>query len=186
MDGSSFLQITLGGLLGSSVATAVIGALFLRWNKTVESEIKAHFDQKFNVFQSTRAWRQQALAELVGPLIMHLDRTRAAFLRWDRMNLFLEGQVVFQGNKTVRDLLLAKGHLIPPHLIEHATKLVVHYDVWMEAFERERGQQSSGQPSSGQGASHVFVGHAGYPFPKASEVAFKDEFAKLQRELYGV
>lgn len=181
MDGSSFFQVTLGGLLGSSVATALIGALFLRWNKTVESEIKSHFDQQFNVFQSTRAWRQQALAELFGPLVMHLDRTKAAFDRWDRRNLFLEGQIVYLGNKTSRDLLLSKGHLIPPHLIEHATKLVVHYDVWMEEFERERGN-----PSSSAGASHVFAGPAGYPFPKASEAAFKDEFAKLQRELYGV
>lgn len=181
MDTSSFFQVTLGGLLGSSVATAVLGAMFLRWNKTVESEIKSHFDQQFNIFQSTRAWRQQALAELFGPLVMHLDRTKAAFDRWDRKNLYLEGQVVRQGNQTVRDTLLAKGHLIPPHLIKHATLLIIHYDVWLEEFDRVR---NSGSSTSDE--SFVFVGPAGYPFPREAEAAFKEEFARLQRELYGV
>jgi hypothetical protein len=181
VDSSSFFQVTLGGLLGSSVATAVLGALFLRWNKTVESEIKSHFDQQFNIFQSTRMWQQQALAELFGPLVMHLDRTKAAFDRWDGKNLFLEGQVVRQGNQTVRDTLLNKGHLIPPYLIEHATRLIVHYDVWMEEFDRVRNSQS---PVTDQ--SFVFVGPAGYPFPREAEIKFKEEFARLQRELYGV
>ena len=181
MDTSSFLQVTLGGLLGSSVATAVIGAMFLRWNKTVESEVKSHFDRQFNVFQSTRAWKQQALTELFGPLKMQLDRTKAAFDRWDRKNLYLEGQVVRQGNQTVRDTLLAKGHLIPSHLVKHATDLVIHYDVWMEEFDRVR---TSGSSSSDE--SFVFVGPAGYPFPHAAEAAFKEECARLQHELYGV
>ena len=181
MDSASFFQVTLGGLLGSSVATAVLGALILRWNKTVESDIKSHFDRQFNVFQSTRAWKQQALAELFGPLIMHLDRTKAAFDRWDGKNLFLEGQVVRKGNETVRDTLLSKGHLIPPQLIEHATRLVVHYDVWMEEFDRVRSSKSADADTS-----FVFVGPVGYPFPSDSEAAFKKEFARLQHDLYGV
>jgi hypothetical protein len=181
LDTSSFFQVTLGGLLGSSVATAILGAVFLRWNKTVESEIKAHFDQKVNVFQSTRAWKQQALAELFGPLVMHLDRTKAAFDRWDGKNLFLEGQIVRQGNQTVRDTLLAKGHLIPPHLIQHATNLIVHYDIWMEEFDRVRNSKTPGTEEA-----FVFVGPAGYPFPHDAEVAFKAQFEALQRDLYGV
>jgi hypothetical protein len=71
MDTPAFFQMTLGGLLGSSLATTILGALFLRWSKTVESEIKAHFDQSIKVFESTRAWKQQSLSELLGPLNMH-------------------------------------------------------------------------------------------------------------------
>jgi hypothetical protein len=181
MDTSSFFQVTLGGLLGSSVATAILGALFLRWNKTVESEIKSHFDQQFSVFQSVRGWKQQSLSELLGPLMMHFERTKAAFDRWNGKNLFLEAQIVRQGNQTIRDTLLAKGHLISPHLIPHATKLIVHYDVWMEAFDRIRGQSS---PTAD--TPFVFVGPAGYPFPREAEEAFKAEFARFQSELYGV
>jgi len=181
MDASTFFQFTLGDLLGSSIATAILGALFLRWNKTVESEITGHFDRQFDVFQSTRAWKQDALAELFGPVARHCDRTKAAFDRWNGKNLFLEAQIVRHGNQAIRDILLAKGHLIPPALVPHATKLIVHYDVWMEAFDRIRGESSPAADTP-----FVFVGSEGYPFPHEAEAAFKAEFARLQRELYGV
>lgn len=181
MDAPNFYQATLGGLLGSSVATAILGVLLLRWNKTIESEIKTHFDQRLKVFESIRAWKQQSLSELLGPLSMHFERTKAAFDRWNGKNLFLEAQVVRQGNQTIRDTLLSKGHLIPPALVSHATKLIVHYDVWMEAFDRIRNE-SSPLPD----AAFVFVGPDGYPFPHDAEAAFKEEFHRLQKELYGV
>ena len=41
---TGYLEVTLGGFLGSSIAATVLRALFLRRNKTVESEIKLHFD----------------------------------------------------------------------------------------------------------------------------------------------
>jgi len=181
MDLAGFFQITLGGLVGSSLATAILGALFLRWTKTVESEIKGHFDEKMKIFESIRSWKQQSLSQLFGPLIMHFDRTKAAFDRWDGKNLFLEAQIVRQGNQTIRDTLLSNGHLMPPHLIEHATALVVHYDVWMEEFDRVRVETSQAQD-----ATFVFAGPHGYPFPHKAEEAFKMEFRRLQAELYGV
>lgn len=179
MDPQGFFQVTLGGLLGSSIATAALGALLLRWGKTVESEIKAHFDQKLKVFESTREWKRQALSELFGPLCMHFERTKAAFDRWDGKNLYLEGQVVRHGNQMVRDTLLAKGHLIPASLVPLATQLIVHYDVWLEEFDRVR---STTAPSD---ESFVFAGPAGYPFPGEAECAFKEAFRRLQHELYG-
>ncbi len=94
-----FFEVTIGGLLGSSLATAVLGALFLRRNKTVESEIKAHFDESLKVFESKRSWRQQALFELLGPLQMQFERTKRAFDRWDHKNLYLEAKVVREGNQ---------------------------------------------------------------------------------------
>jgi hypothetical protein len=181
MDTPGFFQATLGGLLGSSIAATILGALFLRWSKTVEGEIKTHFDQSLKVFESTRAWKQQILFELLGPLNMQFERTKTAFDRWGGKNLFLEAQIVRQSNQTIRDTLLSKGHLIPPNLISHATKLVVHYDVWMEAFDRVRGG-SSPTPDT----MFVFVGPDGYPFPRDAEDAFKAEFRRLQVELYGV
>lgn len=178
---AGFLEVTLGGLLGSGIATAVIGALLLRRNKIVESEIKANFDESFKVFESTRAWKQQSLFELLGPLQMQFERTKRAFSRWDRKNLYLEAKVVRDGNQTIRDLLLGKGHLIPPYLMEDACRLVEHYDAWLEAFDRIRGETSTNG-----NVAFVFVGPDGYPFPTTAEAKFKAEFGKLQRELYGV
>ncbi|HUI79203.1 MAG TPA: hypothetical protein VLY24_14860 [Bryobacteraceae bacterium] len=176
-----FFEVTLGGLVGSSLATAVLGALFLRRNKTVEAAIKAQFDESFKVFESKRSWKQQALFELLGPLQMQFERTKRAFDRWDHKNLYLEGKVVREGNQTIHDLLLTKGHLIPPHLMLDACKLVEHYDAWLEAFDRIRSQSSTTSDTA-----FVFVGPDGYPFPAQAEENFKAEFRKLQQELYGV
>jgi hypothetical protein len=51
----------------------------------------------------------------------------------------------------------------------------------MEEFDRVRNAKS---PVTDE--SFIFVGPAGYPFPRESEIKFKEEFARLQRELYGV
>ena len=178
---AGFFEVTLGGLLGSSIATTVLGALFLRRNKTVESEIKAHFDESLKVFESKRSWKEQALFEMFGPMQMQFERTKRAFDRWDRKNLHLEAKVVREGNMAIRDILLSKGHLIPPQLMEDAGKLVEHYDAWLEAFEAIRGD-----PSKNRDVDFVFVGPSGYPFPSDAEANFKTEFRKLQSELYGV
>lgn len=55
---TSFFEVTLGGLLGSGIATTVAGAIFLRRSKTLESEIKNLFDERHKVFESTRKWKE--------------------------------------------------------------------------------------------------------------------------------
>ncbi len=177
---TDFFNVTLGGFLGSGLAAALLGVLFLRHTKTLESEIKAQFDQRFKVFESTRTWKQVALSELFGPLYMQFERTRRAFGRWKGKNLYLEAQVVREGNRVCRDLLLSKGHLLPAHLMEDASRLIEHYDAWLEAFDRIRGVASPVDDTP-----FVFVGPGGYPFPKDAEARFKAEFHELQRALYG-
>jgi hypothetical protein len=180
-----FAGVTLAGFLGSGIATAIVGAILgavlQRRNKVVEAEIKSHFDAKFKVFESTRTWKQQALYELFGPLQMQFVRTRRAFDRWNGQDLYLEGSVIRNGNMTIRDLLLSKGHLIPPELMKDANDLVEHYDAWLEEFERVRGE-AGGNLS----IAFVFAGPQGYPFPGAAEERFKSTFKRLQIELYGV
>jgi hypothetical protein len=172
---SSFLTITLGDLVGSGIAAALVAALLHRRNVQVENEIKAYFDEQLKVFESTRSWKEKALTELFGPMAIQLDRTRRAFERWGSKNLYLEARVVREGNIAVRDMLLANGHLIPPHLIESAGALIEHYDRWLEEFERVRAATN---PADDQ--AFVFVGPAGFPFPREAEEKFNAEY------LYGV
>jgi hypothetical protein len=181
MTTAEFFNVTLGGFLGSGVAAAILGLVFLRHTKTLESEIKAQFDQRFKVFESTRTWKQLALAELFGPLYMQFERTKRAFGRWKGQNLYLEAHVVREGNQVARDLLLSKGHLLPPQLIEDAARLIEHYDAWLEAFDRIRGGATPAIETP-----FVFVGPGGYPFPKDAEGRLKAEFHALQKTLYGV
>jgi hypothetical protein len=74
-----FFVVTLGGLLGSSLAAAVLGLFFLRRNKRIEAEVKTNFDQNFSIFESKRSWKQQALSELLGPVIMQRPPHPPAF-----------------------------------------------------------------------------------------------------------
>ena len=177
---SALLEVIIGSFLGSSVVTALLGVLFLRRNKTIESQIEAQFNQGFKVFESTRHWKEQALAELFGPLQMQFERTKRAFERWDSKNLHLEAEVINKGNSAIRDLLLAKGHLIPARLMADAVSLIEHYDAWLEAYQRIRSDNNLTEQTD-----FVFVGPAGYPFPSSAEQAFKAEFKTLQQDLYG-
>ena len=110
---------------------------------------------------------------------MQFERTARAFARWNARNLYLEAKVMREGNETARNLLLNKGHLIAPSLMEHAGALIEHYDAWLEEFDRVRGPDSRAEDTT-----FVFVGTQGHPFPQGAEVAFRDEFKRLQRELY--
>jgi len=176
---SAFFDATLGGLIGSSITGAVVGALFLRRNKTLESTIQARFNEAYKIFESTRSWKEQALSELFGPLVMQLERTGRAFKRWKTKNLHLEEEVIRRGNLAVRDLLLAKGHLIPPTLMNDATLLVEHYDAWLEAYEDAQVLRKMAS-----GPDFVFVGPEGFPFPHEAETNFRRTFEQLQKDLY--
>jgi hypothetical protein len=167
-------------LLSSGLIAFVGGVLFKRKTDSIAGEVKTHFDQMALVYSSTRAWKEKALSELLGPMVMHLDRTRRAFNRWKKQNLYIETKVIREGNIAIRDLLLTKGHLIPPYLLEDAGRLVEHYDQWLEEYEKNRGGTDP-KPDE----PFTYAGPAGYPFPGDAEQRFKDLFQKLSNELYG-
>jgi hypothetical protein len=112
---------------------------------------------------------------------MQLDRTRRAFQRWEANNLYLEFEVIRKGNTTVRDLLLTKAHLIPDELRDVSSRLVEHYDRWLEEYDRVRGTRNP-QPNE----KFVFVGPKGYPFPPDADSLFNAAFRRLRSELFGV
>lgn len=178
---TGFWEVTLGGLLGSGLASTVAASLMLRRSRLIESEIKRQFDERLKVFESTRVWKEKCLTQLLGPAVMQLERTKRAFDRWDGKNLYLEARIVRDGNIAVRDLLLSNGHLIPPGLMEDSARLVEHYDRWLEEFETKRAKESPANEDA-----FVFVGPQGFPFPSGSETRLREAFRKLQQELYGV
>lgn len=177
---SSLLQTILSGLASGSVIAAIIGVFFHRTARRIEQQIRSEFEQRLDLFRSTRAWKERSISELLGPLFLQFDRTRRAFERWSGKNLYLEAKIIKEGNTVIRDLLLSKPHLLPPPLREHASELVEHYDRWLEEFESTR---SAGEPALDQ--PFVFVGTKGYPFPTESEKRFQEAFRSLWTELYG-
>ena len=166
MNISEIIVSFLVGTLGAGIASAVI---------------KKRFDTELRVWGSQRDWKERAVAELLGPVYLQLARTRLAFARWRKQNLYLEASVVRAGNLAIRDLLLAKPHLIPPGLREPASALVVHYDVWLEAFDRWRGEHAAEAEAR---PAFVFAGPEGFPFPRDAEARFNEVFEQYWSDLY--
>ncbi len=173
--GVTMWEALLGALAGSGIAGTITGVLLTRR----EQKITRQVEEEFNRRADQRAYEQQALFELFGPAKMQFLRTRRAFDRWTRRNDFLEARVVRVGNEAIRDLLLAKGHLIPPDLVDHASALIEHYDAWLEAFDLARVTNAD----AAGGPEFVFVGPSGFPFPKGAEAAFLARAADLQQRL---
>ena len=88
--------------------------------------------------------------------------------------------MIREGNVAARNLLLDRGHLIPPELLDDAGKLIEHYDRWLEEFERVRSAES---PENDK--RFVYVGPQGFPFPVVSDERFRAAFRRLWNELYG-
>jgi len=173
-----FADLVIAAVISGGVVSTVVSFLFTRRSAELKSAIENQFKEQFEIARSHRAYKERALEELFGPLFMSFDRTRRAFDRWKPGSLFLEAEVVRTANLQVRDLLLAKGHLIPPDLLDDAGRLIEHYDRWLEAYD----QQRVGPGASDKG--YVFVGPAGFPFPRGAEQRFTDRCRALLAELY--
>ena len=176
----SIISGIIAGVTSGAVISTIVGFLLHKRTAAIEATINAQFERSMTIFRSTREWKEQSLSELLGPMYMQLDRTKRAFDRWTGQNLFLEAKVIGEANKTIRDLLLNKGHLIPPNLLNDAGLLVEHYDRWLEEFEKKRLAENPDLKTP-----FTFVGPAGFPFPTDSERRFKEAFQSLWNELYG-
>ena len=181
MTGESIPQIILNGLVSGAVVSAILGLFFQRYLKSVEARINEELQRNVEVFRTTRAWQEAAIAELLGPMVMQFDRIKRAFNRYQRKNIYLETKVIAEGNSTIKTLLLSRGHLIPTELIDDAGRLVEHFDVWLEEFERVRDEKKPELETP-----FVFVGPKGFGFPTRSEQKFIEAFHRLRNKVCGV
>jgi hypothetical protein len=165
---ASLKGIVLTALISGAVVSTITGVLFTRYVTGVAEEVR-----------SQRVWKERSVAELLGPMNIQFERTKRAFDRWKERNLYLEVKVIKAGNEAIRDLLLAKGHLIPLELVKDAGDLIVHYDVWLEIFEKQRGGREPDLLSE-----FTFAGPEGYPFPSEAEARFRGKYREYWNHLY--
>ena len=161
-------QLIATAVISGGVVSTVIALIFKGFLTKIEAEVK-----------SKRNWKEDSVSELLAPVNMQLDRTKRAFRRWNSKNLYLEAKVVRAGNEIIRDLLLSKGHLIPPELLEDAGKLIEHYDVWLEKFDSQRVSENPDLETE-----FIFVGPDGFPFPSEAEKNFQNKYKEYWEELY--
>lgn len=115
--------------------------------------------------------------ELLVPLVAQLDRTKAAFDRWNERNVPLETHIIKPANEAAKNLLLTRADLVHLTLKEDARSLVRHYDCWLVEFVRQREEHGD------TGVPFVFVGPQGCGFPQQSEAQFRARQEKLAKEL---
>ena len=84
----------VSALLSSGVTVAAFELLSRRHVAEIENSVKAEYDRGLAVFTSERAWKEDAISQLLGPMIMQLDRTNRAFQRYGGNNTYLEAKVL--------------------------------------------------------------------------------------------
>ena len=156
MSVDDLLKVIVSALISGGVVAVFANALLARHSE----RIKTDFAKMLEVAKEKRTWQEALLSELLGPVVMQLDRTKRAFQRWDAGNKFVETQIIKTANEQIRELLLTKSHLLPTERLPDAQELVQHYDRWLEEYYKLRSE-------SGSTAGFVFVGPQGYPFQTA-------------------
>ncbi|TDW28661.1 hypothetical protein [Cryobacterium psychrophilum] len=159
-----FWSNLLAGVVSGGVIATVLTLTTARW----VAQIKSTVEDEARRITETRSLEWELLRDVLGPVTVHQQRTKMAFQRWKSRNILLETLIIADSNGRVRAILLDKFYLLTPELRGPAVDLIEHYDLWFEAYERERKSQ---KPEADQSA-FTFVGPAGYPFPRAAEDVF--------------
>jgi hypothetical protein len=77
------------------------------------------------------------VSELLGPLSMHFRRGEAAYQNFHADGRqFLFAKILRDNNREIRNLILAKGYLLPLQQQQNAIDLVAHLDIWLELWEQ--------------------------------------------------
>lgn len=111
--------------------------------------------------------------ELLGPLHMHFRAARAGYADYmANGKSFLFASSLRRINGGARDLLLARGWLLPEPLRDEAVALVRHYDVWVTLWDdlAARTRPTFDAP---------FVFENAMTYPRESEARLERLFAEL-------
>jgi hypothetical protein len=193
MSGSSTSPSWYAGPVAIALYTGgmitALFTLFFTWLTSddlaiIQNEIKEQFDRQNTLFLSERRWEEESLSNLLGPIYLQFDRTYRACIRYQSSNEYIEVKVLREGNGIIRDLLLAKAHLIPRHLLGGASDLVEHYDRWIEEFEKRRPPNYYDLHAQFSWSGPIWVGPSGSPFPREAELGFRKAFDDLSAKLY--
>ena len=99
-------------IVSSGIAASAVSFLTLRKTRRIEEAVRAESERSLQKFKSTRDAKERMLTDLVGPICMHLHRTKRAFGRYKDSNAYLEAEVLYKGNAYARDLILQKGYIL--------------------------------------------------------------------------
>jgi hypothetical protein len=178
---SELLQQILGSSIVTALFTAVIAYFFHKRTERQNAVIKREFEALSKKDSTYFEWRKNTV-ELLGQVYIHLNRLSLAFKnkysKLKEYDPFFEDEIIYQSNKHIRDLLLNNGHFLPPELLDEASKLVEHFDIWLNKYNEIRILNKDIQTKK------IYVGPDGFRFPENAEKMFKEKYVEMFNELH--
>jgi hypothetical protein len=179
---SELLQQILGSSIVTALFTAIIAYFFHQRTERQNAIIKREFEHLSKKDNSYFEWRKNT-AELLGQVYIHLNRLSLGFKnkysKLKEYDQFYEDEVIYKSNKHIRDLLISNGHFLPPELLDEATKLIEHFDVWLTKYNQIR------MVSKDFNTKQIYVGPDNFRFPENAEKMFKEKYMEMFNELHG-
>jgi hypothetical protein len=173
---SEIFQVILGSSLATTFATSIVAYLFHKRTERANALIKREFEILAQKQNNDFEYKKQT-TQLLGQVYIYLNRTRKAYenkySKLTKYDPYFEDEIVFASNKRIRDLILENGHHIPPDLLEEASKIVEHFDVWFTKYNNIRKVEKDIT------TIHIYVGPDGFRFPVKAEERFKESYIKL-------
>ncbi|ALR30618.1 hypothetical protein ATE47_08810 [Chryseobacterium sp. IHB B 17019] len=178
---SEILQQILGSTIVTAFFTAIIAYFFHRKTERQNAVIKREFESLSKKDTSYFEWRKNTV-ELLGQVYIHLNRLKLAFQnKYSKIkdyDQFYEDEIILKSNQHIRDLLINNGHFLPPELLDEATKLIEHFDVWLTKYHQTRILNKD------INSKQIYVGPDGFRFPENTEKLFKEKYIEMFNELH--
>ncbi|WP_449397779.1 hypothetical protein [Chryseobacterium wanjuense] len=178
---SELLQQILGSSIVTALFTAVIAYFFHLRTERQNAVLKREFEVLSKKDSSYFEWRKNTV-ELLGQVYIHLNRLKLAFQnkysKIKEYDPFYEDEIIYQSNKHIRDLLISNGHYLQPELLNEASKLIEHFDVWLTKYHQTRVMQKDLH------SKQIYVYLDGFQFPENAEKMFKEKYVEMFNELH--
>ncbi|REC48408.1 MULTISPECIES: hypothetical protein [Chryseobacterium] len=178
---SEFFKQILGSTIITGFFTAVIAYFFHKRTEKYNSVLKREFEALSKKDTAYFEWRKNTV-ELLGQVYIHLNRLKLAFQnkysKVQEYDRFYEDEIILKSNQHIRDLLINNGHALPPELLDEATKLIEHFDVWLTKYNQIRILDKDFN------SKQIYVGPDGFRFPENAERLFKEKYVEMFNELH--
>lgn len=133
----SILSEILIKIFIDAILVSVTGLIIFKREERLRKTIEEEFKKRDMFFNTRFNYKLRALEELLAPVKLQLIRSKIALQGYNEGNEYWE-KILKECNETIRSILLEKGHLIPPDLLQYTEKFINHYDEWLQAYQQTR------------------------------------------------
>ena len=133
--------------------------------------------------KSAVEWKELSLEKVVAPVVLNLERTEIAYERYQKNKDFGFAAMLYESNRRNREIILSNGHLLPDNLVEAATCLVAHYDIWLKRYEATLAERTP-QPDESFDLKYADLSFEPCSeFPKSAAEEFRNVFERFRNDV---